>query len=122
LVHFAVLVVHGSAHSHLSIGVSTWQKAFIAIVIIVTPLVATTMLWSRRRKLGVILLGLSLAGSLAFGVSYHFLIPGPDNAIGMFRSDRRPAFQATAVLLALTEAAGFIWSILVLRGELSGEK
>jgi hypothetical protein len=51
---------------HLNIGVITWQKAFIAIVIFVVPLIATLMLWTRVRKLGVILLGLSLAGSLVF--------------------------------------------------------
>ena len=122
LVHFAVLIAHGSAHSHLSIGVSTWQKAFIAIIIFVVPLVATMMMWSRRRKLGVIVLGLSMAGSLAFGVSNHFLIAGPDYALGLFHSNWRSVFQATAVLLALIEAGGFIWCIWILRAGLSGEQ
>jgi imidazolonepropionase-like amidohydrolase len=48
--HFAVLVVHGAAHYHLSIGVSTWQKAFIAVIIFAVPLIATMMLWTRVRK------------------------------------------------------------------------
>jgi hypothetical protein len=117
-----VLIAHGSAHSHLSIGVSTWQKAFIAIIIFVVPLVATMMMWSRRRKLGVIVLGLSMAGSLAFGVSNHFLIAGPDYALGLFHSNWRSVFQATAVLLALIEAGGFIWCIWILRAGLSGEQ
>jgi hypothetical protein len=106
----------------LSVGASTWQKAFIAIIIFVVPLVATMMLWSPRRKLGTILLGLSLAGSLGFGVSYHFLIAGPDNALGPFHSGWRSAFQATAVLLALIEAAGFIWCIWILRAGRFGKK
>jgi hypothetical protein len=112
-VHFALLVAHGSAHSHLSIGVSTWQKAFIAIVMFVAPLVATIMLWTSARKLGVILLGLSLGGSLIFGMSYHFFVAGPDNALGHYRSHWGSTFLATATLLALVEAAGFIWCIWI---------
>jgi hypothetical protein len=119
-VHFAVLVAHGSAHSHLSIGVNTWQKAFITIIIFVVPLVATMMLWSRWRKLGVMLLGLSLAGSLIFRVSYHFAVAGPDNALGHYHSPWGSAFLVTAILLALTEAAGIFWCIWILRPGLSG--
>jgi len=109
LAHFAVLVVHGRAHSHLHIGVGTWQKAFIAIVIFVVPLIATMMLWTRVRKFGAILLGLSLAGSLVFGVSYHFLIAGPDNALGQYHCYWGSAFRSTAIMLALIEAAGLTW-------------
>jgi hypothetical protein len=121
-VRFAVLVVHGGAHSHLNIGVSAWQKAFIAIIIFVTPLIATMMLWTRARKLGVVLLGLSLAGSLVFGVSYHFVIAGPDNALGPYHSDWGFAFRATAALLALMETAGLAWCIWFPRFALSGEE
>lgn len=111
LAHFAVLVVHGSAHSHLNIGVDAWQKAFIAIVIFIVPLVATMMLWTRAQKLGVVLLGLSLASSLVFGVSYHFLISGPDNALGQYHSHWASTFEATAVFLALIEAAILVWCV-----------
>ena len=120
--HFAVLLAHGSAHSHLNIGVSTWQKAFIAVVIFVVPLIAMLMLWTRVRKLGVILLGLSLAGSLVFGASYHFVIAGPDNPPGPYHSDWESAFRATAVLLALIEASGLAWCIRLLHFEPSGEE
>lgn len=121
LIHFAVLVVHGAAHIHLSIAASKWQKSFIVIIIFVGPLVATTLLWSRRPKLGTILLGLSSAGSLAFGASYHFLIAGPDNAIGPVHSDWTYAFRASAVVLGVIEAAGIIWCLQALRSGLSRE-
>jgi hypothetical protein len=101
----------------LDIGVGTWQKAFIAIIIFVAPVIAAMMLWTRVRKLGVLLLGLSFAGSLVFGVSYHFLFAGPDNALGPYHSGWGSAFRATAVLLALIEAAGFAWSVWALRTE-----
>ena len=114
LVRFAVLIAHGSAHSHLSIGVTAWQEAFIAIVIFVVPLVSTIMLWTRVQKIGVTLLGLSLAGSLVFGGSYHFLIAGPDNALGHYHSHWGSVFQATAIVLVLLEAAGLTLCIFVL--------
>ena len=122
LVRFAVLIAHGSAHSHLNIGVSTWQKAFIAVVIFAVPLLAMLMLWTLARKLGVILLVLSLTGSLVFGVSYHFVIAGPDNALRPYHSDWESAFRATAVLLALIEATGLTWCIWLLHCEPSGEE
>jgi hypothetical protein len=122
LIRFAVLVLHGAAHSHLNIGVSTWQKAFIAVVIFAVPLIATMMLWTRARRLGIILLGLSLAGSLVFGVSYHFLIAGPDNAFVQYPSHWGSAFPATAMLLALIEAAGLTWCIWPLRAEPPSKK
>jgi len=115
-----VLVAHGSAHSQLNIAAGTWQKAFIAIIIFVAPLVAAMMLWTRMRELGVVLLGLSLAGSLVFGVSYHFLIAGPDNVLRHYHSDWGAAFQATAILLALIEAAGLALCIFALLTEPSG--
>jgi len=80
------------------------------------------MLWTHERKLGVILLGLSLAGSLVFGVGYHFLIAGPDNALGAYHSDWWSAFRATAVLLALIEATGLGWCIWLLHFEPSGKE
>lgn len=122
LVRFAVLVAHGSAHAHLNIGVTAWQKAFIAIIIFVVPMIAMMMLWTRVRKIGVILLGLSLAGSLVFGVSYHFLIAGPDNALGQLHSHWGSVFGATAVLLALIEGAGSAWCSWVLCAEPFGKE
>lgn len=112
--HLAVLVAHGGVHSQLNIAVGTWQKLFIAMIIFVSPLIATMMLWTRMQELGVVLLGLSLAGSLVFGVSYHFLITGPDNVLGPYHSHWGTAFRTTAVLLALIEAAGSALCIFVL--------
>ena len=116
LVHFAVLVVHGASHADLSIGASAWQKAFIGGVIFAAPLIATLLLWTRMRELGVVLLGLSLTGSLVFGVRYHFLIAGPDNVRGQCHSPWSLAFQATAILLATIEVAGLSWCIRSWRG------
>ena len=122
LVRFAILAVHGGAHSHLNIGTSAWQKAFIAIVIFAAPLFATVLLWTRMRELGVLLLGLSLTGSFVFGISYHFLIAGPDNVQGQCHSPWCLAFQATAILLAVIEVAVVSWCIRSWRGSPSARR
>ena len=40
LVHMAALLGHAASHAHLTIGMNTWQSAFIAIVIFAAPLFA----------------------------------------------------------------------------------
>jgi hypothetical protein len=119
-IHFMVLAAHGSLHSQLHIAVGTWQKLFIAIVIFVVPLIATVMLWTGLREAEVILLGFSMAGSLVFGVIYHFVVGGPDNVLGPYHSHCNSIFRATAVLLALIEAAGLALCVLVPWAEPTG--
>ena len=47
------------------------------------------------------MLAASMAGSLAFGLLYHFLVPGPDNIFTQPPGPWRAAFVVTAVLLSL---------------------
>lgn len=115
LLHFAVLLVHGAGHKHLSINMSGWENAFIAMVIFASPLVAMGLLFLRRQKAGAILLGLSLLGALVFGVWYHFIVPGSDNVFGMAGGAWERSFFVSSVLLAATEAAGCLWSFWALR-------
>jgi hypothetical protein len=115
LVHMAVVLVHGSGHTHLGIGTNLWQTVFIAIVILAGPLIAMILLWTRMQRTGVLLLGVTMAGSLVFGLYYHFIAPGADNALGVGHSAWGTAFLATSVLLAAIEAVACGWCFLVLR-------
>jgi len=110
LAHLAVGLTHGLAHSHLAIGINLWQKIFVAIVINAGPLAAVALLWTRLQKPGALLLASTMAASLIFGVYYHFLAAGPDNALGQGPGSWNMAFLATSVLLALTEAFAMAWS------------
>ncbi len=112
LVHMVVLFGHGAAHSHLHIEPSHWQRAFIAIVIFAVPVLAALLLWTRRQTEGVVVLGLSLAGSLVFGLYYHFVAAGIDRVFNPTHTPWRGWFRITAVLLALVEATGCAWCIL----------
>jgi hypothetical protein len=45
LIHFAINVAHGIAHTHLAIGLNAFQKIFVAAVIVVAPLFAAYLIW-----------------------------------------------------------------------------
>ena len=115
LLHLAVSVPHGVAHSDLHIAMLLWQNVYIWLVITLLPLVAAVLIWKRRR-VGFLILLLSMAGSFLFGIFYHFIAAGPDNAITLPAHAATRAFQVTAMLIALTEAAGFIIGLLGWRG------
>lgn len=106
--HFLSVVLHSAAHEVLSVKASAAQLAFIVPVIIVAPLVAGLML-PRFERAGAVVLLVSMAGSLAFGLYYHFIADTIDHVAHVARL--RPAlwsavFQITAYLLFVSEALG----------------
>jgi hypothetical protein len=103
--HLLVSLVHGAAHSSLHIDMATWQTVYILVVITLLPLVSGYLLW-RRRPGGFLLLLCSMMGGLVFGGYYHFIAIGSDNVSSLGAHSWALPFQATAVLLALIEAAG----------------
>lgn len=115
LAHLLVSLVHGYAHTELGVGLSTWQNWYVLIVITVAPLVALTLVWTRHRRLGFILLTASMAGSLIFGAYYHFVLVSPDHVSHLPPGDAQGLFKLTAVLLVVTEFFGFIVGLLGLR-------
>jgi hypothetical protein len=106
LAHGLVGTVHGLAHTHMGIDLTFLQKLFIISVITLAPLLAALLLWTRLRKVGAVLLLFSMLGSLIFGVVNHFLITSPDHVLHLPASEWRLTFQATAVLLVITECLG----------------
>ena len=113
LVHALVLFGHGAAHSHLHIEPSPWQRAFIAMVIFAAPvlaaILAALLLWTRRQRAGVVFLGLSLAGSLFFGLYYHFVAAGIDNVFNPIHTRWGGWFRVTSAWLVLVEVIGCAW-------------
>jgi hypothetical protein len=117
VVSAAVNVVHTASHAGQHImSLPLWQLAFIALVIFATPVVAAVLLWTRYRVTGAWLLVASMAGSLVFGLLYHFLVPGSDNVFAQPPGTWRSAFVITAVLLSLLQATGVVVGLRVARG------
>jgi hypothetical protein len=116
LIHFAINVAHGIAHTHLAIGLNAFQKIFVAVAIIVGPLCAAYLIWKGNLRTGGPLLALSMAGALAFGVYYHFILPGPDHVMHInlpISLDMRDIFDVSAVLLALFECLGVLAGVRI---------
>jgi uncharacterized MnhB-related membrane protein len=117
VLHAVVTVAHGAAHSTLKILMNGWQNTYIFIVIVLLPLVAGFLIWKRKR-LGYLILFLSMLGALVFGGYYHFVLAGADNVstVGHHAmTSWAQVFQVSAVLLALVELAGVVAGVVGLK-------
>ena len=115
LMHLVVGLLHGRAHTELQIGLSSFQTLFVVGVITIAPLLAMVLLWTQRRRLGLVLLTASMAGACVFGLYYHFVVPSPDHVAHVPAGLWGDLFRMTAVLLALSEALGFVLGLVWLR-------
>ena len=115
LAHLVVSIVHGQAHGRLLVGLSDWQNFYVMTVIVLAPLIAMILIWTRYVDVGLVLLVLSMAGSLIFGVAYHFIVISPDHVSHLPPGDAQGLFRTTAVLLVLTELFGLLVGLWGLR-------
>ena len=106
--HFLVSLGHAVAHSRLHIELNLWQTVYVLLVITLLPLISGFLLWRAASTRGFLLLLASMLGSLLFGGYYHFIAVGADNVASLGSHSWALAFQVTAVLLAITEAAGVL--------------
>jgi hypothetical protein len=106
LAHTVVSAVHGQAHRQLGVGLSVWQTWYVGVVIGAAPLVAAILLLWKRLRAGGALLAVSMAGSLVFGVYYHFIFSSPDHVSHQPVASWGLVFMATSLLLVLIEIWG----------------
>jgi len=105
--HLAATLWHGSAHTRLAIALPPEQNAFVYVVIVIAPLVALGLVWTRYFPIGVWMFFLSMLGALLFGAYHHYVLISPDN-IGHLPSgspESHAAFIASAAVLTLLELA-----------------
>jgi hypothetical protein len=113
--HLLVNIVHGLAHRELRVGLDPPASIFVIVVVLVSPLLAMALVWTTKKRIGLILLSLAMFGSLLFGFYHHFLAVSPDHVHSLPPSLRGIAFVLTAYLLLITEAIGtyvgvhFLW-------------
>jgi hypothetical protein len=107
--HLGALVAHALSHTHLHVMAEGWRLWFIVIVIFVLPVLAAVLLWTAKQGPGLTVLFFSMVGSLVFGIYHHFVLPGPDNVASIGQGSWSGCFVASAVLLAVVEAATCIW-------------
>ena len=117
ILHAIVTIPHSIAHTNLHIAMDTWQSIYIFVVILIAPIVAAVFIRIRPRS-GFALLTISMIGSFAFGVYYHFIATGSDNAFTLPASSWTLTFQLSAWLLAITELGGAVIGFLGLTNRL----
>ena len=115
LAHLLVSLVHGYAHSQLKVDLNTGQWYYALSVITVAPLLGLILLWTRARRIGLIVLAASMAGSLLFGAYYHYVFVSPDHVSHLSPGDAQGIFRVTAVLLIVTELSGLIIALVGLK-------
>jgi hypothetical protein len=113
--HLIVTLLHGRAHTELAVGLNAWQQIYVLVVIVCAPLVAGVLLWLPYARLGVLLLVIAMAGSLIFGVYFHYVTISPDHVSHLPPGDSQSLFKMTAMLLAVTETFGVVAGLLALR-------
>jgi NADPH:quinone reductase-like Zn-dependent oxidoreductase len=115
-IHFAVNVWHGNAHTALAIGLRPVENAFVILVILIAPIVAASLVWTRYVRVGVWMFFLSMVGALLFGAYHHYVVVSPDN-IGHLpdgAADAHATFIASAGALALLELASALYGAFCL--------
>lgn len=105
LIHLGIAVLHGQAHKSLDVDLEAWQWSYVYIIITALPLVAMVLYWTPWQALGGLLLFVSMAASFGFGFYFHFVAVSPDHVRHLPEGDAQGMFVATAVLLAVVEAA-----------------
>jgi hypothetical protein len=105
LVHTVVMLVHGAAHMRLNVELSAWGNLFVLCIVGIGPIAGLSLLRSSRQRTGAIVLFAAMTSAL-LGLWKHFIALGPDHAMHLQAGPWRVPFQATAVLLAISESAG----------------
>src|SRR5712691_5403196 len=115
-IHLAVAVWHGNAHTALAIALPPEKNAFVFIVILLAPLVAASLMWTRYALVGVWMIVLSMLGALLFGAYHHYVMVSPDNIghLPQGSADAQSTFIASAAALALLELASALYGVFSL--------
>ena len=115
LAHLLVSIVHGRTHESLGVGLSSWQNTYVLTVIVFAPLIAMVLIWTRYARTGLLLLIVSMAGSLIFGIAYNYVVISPDHVSHLPSGDAQGLFRTTALLLVVTELFGVVIGLWALR-------
>jgi hypothetical protein len=105
LIHLIVSTLHGGAHQAAMVTLTTFGYVYVGVVVTLAPLLAAALLLTRKKKMGALLLAVSMFGSFAFGFWYHFLSHTNDN-VTQVNGPSHSTFLWTAIALAVIELAG----------------
>jgi hypothetical protein len=102
----AANLAHGITHLGHEVPLTAWQSAYVIVIVFIAPIAAAGLLLTRYRRAGALLLLASMVGSLIFGLAYHFVVSGPDNAFTTSEGAWHTPFLVSAALLVVVEGLG----------------
>ena len=114
LVHAIVAGWHGFTHLKVPVPLASWQEIYVAVVILLLPIIGAGLLWTRRIVLGCWIIALSMLGALIFGFAFHYVIHSPDHVAFLAPGLWRDPFIISAALVLATEAMGAATGIIVI--------
>jgi hypothetical protein len=106
VVHALVSGIHGVAHAGLPVALTAWQEAFVLVVPTLAPFAALVLLYRGHERVGAALLAASMAAALLFGLTFHYLVPNPDNVASIPAGPWHLHFTWTAAAIAVSELLG----------------
>jgi hypothetical protein len=116
IVHLVATVWHGDAHTKLAIDLPPEKDLFVYTVILLAPLVAAVLVWTRYVSIGLWVFVVSMLGSFLFGAYHHYVLVSPDNIEHL--PSGSPAHQvqfiSSAAAIALLELASSLWGAFCL--------
>jgi hypothetical protein len=104
--HLLINIAHGAAHRELHVTLAPPGMLFVIIVILLCPLLALALLCTSQKRMGLLLLTVSMAASSVFGLYHHFLVHGSDHVSAQAPGPADAVFVVTAYLLLLIEGLG----------------
>jgi NADPH:quinone reductase-like Zn-dependent oxidoreductase len=120
-IHLAATLWHGSAHTQLDINLPFDKMLFVYVVILIAPIAAVGLVWTRYRSAGLWVFFLSMLGAFLFGAYHHYVLVSPDN-IGHLPAGSPAShsqFVASAAAIALLELAASIYGAFCLGARLA---
>jgi hypothetical protein len=127
LLHIIFEIIHGLTHEELQITLSSFQFAYVLLVILVTPIISMILIIIKSRsfqRVGAILLLGSMLGSFIFGVFNHIITPSLDNIFTVETNLWGLLFQSSAIFLLIINAIGVglgVW-LLIEKKKLCGTR
>lgn len=116
-IHLAVTLWHGGAHERLAVMLPPEKTAFVVIVIILAPIVAALLVWTRYARAGIWVFFLAMVGAFLFGAYHHYVLVSPDHVqhLPAGNPEAQSAFVASAAVLAVLELASALYGAFCLR-------
>jgi hypothetical protein len=106
IAHALVAGWHGLTHLKVPVELSAPQGAFIALVVMLVPLVAAALTFTRFRVQGAALVCLAMGASFVFGVAYHYVVASPDNIAAVPPGPWQGHFIHSALAVLISEGLG----------------